>query len=350
MHSLPVVDGVLSKEQIAHTGDFLVSQQDPNGAMPWFRGGKLDPWDHVEAAMGLTLVGRYDEAIRALDWSAKTQRADGSWPMQQTSGVIEVETADTNQCAYFAVGVWHYHLVTGQVAPLARYWPTVEKAINFVVRSQQPSGAMAWALGPDRRWDNTALLTGSSSTFQAIECACLIAEKLGYSRPRWRTAGRRLRECLRYDRSVFADRARYSMDWYYPVMAGAVRDEHAHRMIERKWEEFHWPERGIRCVADQPWVTAAETCELIAALDAIGDPRAPRLFRDVQFLRDDRTGGYWTGANIPDDAVWPVEQTSWTAAAVLLAADALTRTTAGSGIFRDAGRWSGWSEAEESVW
>ena len=30
------------------------------------------------------------------------------------------------------------------------------------------------------------------------------------------------------------------------------------------------PGRGVRCVSDQPWVTAAETCELVMALDAIG--------------------------------------------------------------------------------
>ena len=46
--------------------------------------------------------------------------------------------------------------------------------------------------------------------------------------------------------------------------------------------------RGVRCVSDQPWVTAAETCELVMALDAIGETeRAHELFRWVQFLRHD---------------------------------------------------------------
>ena len=27
---------------------------------------------------------------------------------------------------------------------------------------------------------------------------------------------------------------------------------------------------GVRCVSDRPWVTAAETCELVLTLDAIG--------------------------------------------------------------------------------
>ena len=57
------------------------------------------------------------------------------------------------------------------------------------------------------------------------------------------------------------------------------------------------PGRGVRCVSDQPWVTAAETCELVMALDAIGETeRAHDLFAWVQFLRHD-DGCYWCGMN-----------------------------------------------------
>lgn len=344
------VPDVLSAEQARRIGDYIASQQDPNGALPWFQGGHLDPWDHVEAAMGLTITGHVDEAMRAYLWSARTQRADGSWPMKQTAGIVQDNAADTNQCAYIAVGVWHYYLVTGQAASLARMWPTVEHAINFVVRGQLPSGAISWAMSADREWQDQALLTGSSSTLQAIECACLIAETLGHDRPRWRVAGRSLRHAIRHTPDAFADRSRYSMDWYYPVLCGAVRGDEARALLDAKWEIFQWPGRGTRCVSDEPWVTAAETAELIAALDAIGESdRAAALFADIQFLRDDSTGGYWTGRNIPNDAIWPEEQTTWSAAAVLLAADALTRTTGGASIFRDAGNWNGWGGALEGA-
>ncbi|GAB3581158.1 prenyltransferase [Calidifontibacter terrae] len=346
---LPEVPGVLSADQVTRTADFIAAHQDPNGSIPWFQGGELDPWDHVESAMGLAVAGRHDEALRALEWCARTQREDGSWPMRQVRGVVRDATADTNQCAYIAVGVWHHHLITGRPEVLARFWPTVERAINFVVRAQQPSGALAWAMDTERAWDTTALLTGSSSALQAIECACLIAQTLGHDRPRWRAAGRRLGDAVRSDPAAFADRSRFSMDWYYPVLSGAVRGEPAQRLIAAGWETFVWPDRGIRCVADQPWVTAAETTELVCALHAIGDDRAAVMLEQVQFLRDEETGGYWTGRNIPDDAVWPVEQTTWTAAAVLLAADALSGVTAGAGLFRDAGAWDGWGAREEAA-
>jgi hypothetical protein len=53
----------------------------------------------------------------------------------------------------------------------------------------------------------------------------------------------------------------------------------------------------------------------------------------MQHLRHD-DGSYWTGFVWPDDAFWPVEQTTYTAAAVVLAVDALSDTTPGAGIFR----------------
>ncbi|MDP9389959.1 MAG: prenyltransferase, partial [Actinomycetota bacterium] len=54
----------------------------------------------------------------------------------------------------------------------------------------------------------------------------------------------------------------------------------------------------------------------------------------MQHLRHE-DGSYWTGFVYPDDARWPVERTTWTAAAVVLAADALSAATPASRLFRD---------------
>ena len=107
------------------------------------------------------------------------------------------------------------------------------------------------------------------------------------------------------------------------------------------------PGLGIRCVDTNPWVTGAETCELAMALDTIGDHRrALALLKDMQHLRES-DGRYWTGwvfddgrptDGEPRDVHWPVEHTTYTAAAVILAVDALGEvaghSTAGSGIMR----------------
>jgi hypothetical protein len=120
-----------------------------------------------------------------------------------------------------------------------------------------------------------------------------------------------------------------------------LRGTAADARLAEGWDTFVVPGLGIRCVSDQPWVTGAETCELALALDAIGDhSRALELFEQVQHLRDPG-GGYWTGWQFANQTHFPNEQSSWTSAAVVLAADALCGGTGGSGIFAAAtARWA----------
>ena len=65
------------------------------------------------------------------------------------------------------------------------------------------------------------------------------------------------------------------------------------------------------------------------ALDAIGDSaRAHEQFAAMHHLRED-DGSYWTGLVFADGKRWPEERTTWTGAAMILAADALSQTTRG---------------------
>jgi hypothetical protein len=125
------------------------------------------------------------------------------------------------------------------------------------------------------------------------------------------------------------------MDWYYPVLGGAVTGTAARERLAADWDRFVVPGLGCRCVADRPWVTGAETCELALALAAAGQREAAlEQVAAMQHLRHD-DGSYWTGYVYPDDARWPIERTTWTAAAVVLAADALAGATGAAGLFTD---------------
>lgn len=329
---------ILSREQVRRSALFIASEQRADGGIPWFAGEHLDPWDHVEAAMGLSAGGLIDAAERAYVFSVASQRPDGSWPMIDRDGLIEDPAADTNQCAYIAVGVWHHYLVTADRGFLTAMWPTVQRAIDFVVDTQRPGGELAWAVNAFGVPEDHALITGSASAVQSLRCACLIADEMGIEPMRWRGAAAHLAHAVRCHPERFADRSRYSMDWYYPVLGGAVRSGAAELHLAGDWHDFVLPGWGVRCVSDRPWFTVAESCELVLALDAIGESsRARRVFVDVQHLRD-HDGGYWTGYVPDDEAVWPEERTTWSAAAVILAADALTGISGGAGLFRDVGR------------
>ena len=69
--------GVLSSGEVAASGGHLAALQRPDGMVPWFDGGHCDPWNHVEAAMALSVCGRVDEAEAAYGWLAATQLRDG---------------------------------------------------------------------------------------------------------------------------------------------------------------------------------------------------------------------------------------------------------------------------------
>jgi hypothetical protein len=341
---IPSLPGLLSVEDIRTTGAAIARVQEQSGAIPWFRGAHTDTWDHVESAMALLVAGEVEAAERAYQWLFDTQRSDGSWPIKTTRRGVQDAGTDTNLTAYVAVGVWHHWLVRGDARFLHRAWPVVRRALDRVTAFQMPFGGIIWAC--DERgafWDN-ALVTGSSSVYHALACGLALSELLDEPQPGWELAAGRLGHALRAHEDRFDSRPRYSMDWYYPVLGGAIRDEQAAARIAARWDDFVVDDLGIRCVEDRPWVTGAETCELALALDALGQvDRAYALLAAMQHLRDD-DGAYWTGYVFADGVRWPVERTTWTSAAVVLAVDALSRTTPGSDLFRGDGLPAGFTE------
>jgi hypothetical protein len=70
-------------------------------------------------------------------------------------------------------------------------------------------------------------------------------------------------------------------------------------------------------------MTGAETAELSIALIVSGQPAvAAELLTNIQCLRRE-DGAYWTGIVVDENVFWPGEASTWTAAAVVLACDAL---------------------------
>jgi hypothetical protein len=310
----------------------------PSGCIPWFEAGKADPWDHIEAAMGLTIGGELAAARRAYQWLVQEQLEDGSWWANYLGAeAVDKNHRETNFIAYIATGVWHYYLVTQDNNFLREFFPAVKKAIDFTLRYQAPTGEIYWAVAENGSAKKDALVTASSSIYKSLECAILIAETLQADVTHWRTAYRQLGDTLRHHPECFdrtwEPKTRFSMDWFYPILTGIVQGKAAQQRIDQKWKLFVEANVGCRCVSDEPWVTVAESCELTLALLAAGEhAKAVKLFSWLfQFMDDD--GGYWTGYNFRDEVIWPREKTSWTAGAILLAADALTEHTGAANLF-----------------
>ena len=312
----------------------ILDTQSPDGQIPWHVGGKTDPWDHIEAAMGLGIAGRLKAARRAFGWMQANQLDDGSWYSAYRDGRPEDRTRDANMAAYIAVGAFHHYLLTRDLTFLENLWPTVERAIDFALRLQAPGGEIHWAISPGGQVDPMALLTGSSSVLMSLRCALAVAEQLGLRRPAWRSGMQRLAHAVRHERHRFnITKSRFSMDWFYPVLCGALTGAEARRRIEKHWKKFVVEGQGVKCVADEPWITIAETSELCLALDAMGNSSlAGTIFGWIVEKRFE-DGTFWCGHTVPDMTVWPEEKITWTNAVVLMAADALFHLTPAARLF-----------------
>jgi hypothetical protein len=333
---LPEVPGVLTTDEIGATVDAIADWQLPSGMIPWYPGGHADPWNHVECAMALDLGGLKHESEQAYQWLADLQLPDGAWHQYYLADRVEKEKLDANVIAYVATGVWHHYLLTRDEGFVETVWPTVERAIDFVLDLQTPRGEIIWARHKDGTPWSFALLTGSSSICHSLRCAIALAEHLGHERPDWELSAARLAHVVAHEPEAFAPKHRWAMDWYYPVLAGVISGDEGRRRLGERRETFFMEGKGVRCVADRPWITAAETCECLLAHLAVGeDDIAFELFEWAQHLRAD-DGHYWTGIVYPDAVHFPGEEkTTYTAAAVVLAADALSDTSAAARLFTD---------------
>lgn len=345
MNALPLP---LGGPRVFATGAHLARVQRRDGMVPWAPGLHADPWNHVEAAMALDLAGLHPEARAAYRWLARIQHLDGSFAtyyLPSAPGGIEDPKRDTNVCAYAATGCLHHLLVTGDTAFGEEMWPTVERAVDFVVAQALPAGAVTWALqpsgervaaGPTGRF---ALLTGSASVYHSLRCAVALAEALGRERPEWELAAGRLATAVAFrEDELFEPKRKWAMDWYYPVLSGAVSGDAGRARLAARWDEFVDEGLGVRCIADSPWHTGAETAECAMAHAAVGEfAKARELLRCAQRLRH-ADGGYWTGLVAPSGKTFPHrERSTYTAAAVVLADDCLFGEGPASGLFRGEG-------------
>ena len=343
MTDVPFVDGIISADQVLETASAIADWQLPNGMIPWFPGGHADPWNHVEAAMALDLVGMHTEAERAYQWLVDVQHDNGAWYQYYLADSIEQDKLDANTVAYIAAGVLHRWLLLGDRAWVESMWGVVEKAIDFVLDLQTPRGEILWARHADGTPWSFALLTGSSSICHSLRCAIAVAEHLGHDRPDWELSAARLAHVISSHAAgempdAFAPKHRWAMDWYYPVMAGVLTGDRGLERLDSRSETFIVEGMGVRCVSDRPWITAAETCECLLAYLSLGDrDTALDLFRWAQQLRDD-DGHYFTGIVFPEMVHFPGnERSTYTAASIVLAADALAGQTAASQLFVDHG-------------
>ena len=92
--------------------NLILDIQASDGSITWEKGKKLDPWDHVEGAMALSVAGEIDTAKKAYKWMQSNQEEAGGWFSEYKSGAPSKRRIETNFAAYICVGNWHFYLIT----------------------------------------------------------------------------------------------------------------------------------------------------------------------------------------------------------------------------------------------
>ena len=327
-----------SLDGLNHLGKFLVDVQFLSGAIPSNQDGSHDPWDHLEALMGLTTLGYKTQALKGLNWMVSNQNQDGSWyNLYQDEKPLELNK-QTNYAAYVAVAVWHFYLINNDVNFLQEFWEPVKKGILFSLSLQHDNGAIAWNIDEFEKIDEDYLLTGCSSIAKSLECAIAICQALGDQNyeSEWRIAHSKLIAALENPSGIFdlkKDRSRFSMDWYYPILGGINSQKRINSLTTKIKDSFWIQGLGIKCVSHEPWVTVAETSECSIAFKKIGkDKIALELLHNAISIVDSK-GIPYMGWQFHENIYWPDETPSWTSAACILAADANNRLTSGAGLF-----------------
>ena len=244
--------------------------------IPWFPGGHCDPWNHVETAMALDVAGRRAEAERGLRLAGRHASAPtASWHQYYLADGVEEDQArhqrraptsppacGTTGCCTGDRGFVEATVADRRARPSTSCSTCRRRAARSSGRATPTARRGPSPCSPARRRSATACAARSRSP-----------STLGDERPDWELVRRPpAPTSSRTQPDAFEPKDRWAMDWYYPVLAGVVTgDAGRARGSPSGWDTFVMEGTGVRCVSDDPWVTAAETGECALAHLAVGE-------------------------------------------------------------------------------
>jgi len=235
-------------------------------------------------------------------------------------------------CAYVATGVWWHYRLTRD-AGCSKSCGRVDRAIGFVLGLQRPGGEFTWSVDPDGVPGRFALLTSTASIYHSLRCALAIGGGPRYRTPQWSGPPAWPATLWRTPRP-FRGQVGLAMDWYYRCCQVRWRAKRA-PSPDRRWDDFVMEDLGVRCIVDNPWVTAAETSEFVIALDAVGMlDEAEQLAGWTRHLREEN-GAYWTGCVHPSASATRAETLHLHRSGRPAGRHVLYGGTPASGLFRD---------------
>ena len=317
----------------------IKTNQLDSGAIPSNADLSHDPWDHIEAIMGLNFLNDKESSDLAFTWLKNNQNKDGSWYAKYSNNNPIELNKPTHFGPYISVAALHYYKIFSDKDKLLELWETIDSAIDFSLNLQGSNGTIPWSVDKNNQIEKDFLLTGASSILKSLECAIAISKILDLDvNKEWTKAYELLAYAIKNPKGLFdktIDRSRFSMDWYYPIISGVLSDSEKDKYIKKIYKDFYIEGIGVKCVVEEPWVTVAETSEFIVSLVISNEiEEAKKLLIEVMNISDLNDIPYM-GWQYEENIFWPEEKPSWTAAALILAADSIYDFSSGSDILKE---------------
>jgi len=306
------------KKKFEPSKNWIISNQSPSGAIFWDEKGKCDPWDHCECLIALAIYEEWEHFWRGVNWFITNLNEDGLIYAEFQNEKPSKLHYESHHAPYIIMPLIQASLIDKEQdykkILTNEQLLKLENIFEVLDDFKDEDGYFYWAKDSNGYSDNS-LITASMSIFLS-----LVAKDKSF--PKFNTE--MWQEKFNRDG---VDRSRFSMDFYYPFLAGIKNNK---KEFLDLLDNYYVKGLGVKCVAEEPWVTIAESSEcVISALIHDNENIAKQIFNDIQQFQN-KDGIFPTGYQYDMEIFWPEENSTWTNAAVIIAAHALSFYDLGS--------------------
>ena len=300
------------KKKFEPSKNWIISNQSSSGAIFWDEKGKCDPWDHCECLIALAIYEEWEYFWKGVNWFITNLNEDGLIYAEFQNEKPSKLHYESHHAPYIIMPLIQASLIDKEQdykkiltnEQLLKLENIFEALNDF----KDEDGYFYWAKDSNGYSDNS-LITASMSIFLSMVAKDKSFPKFNIDM--WQE---------KFNRDGI-DRSRFSMDFYYPYLAGIKNNK---KEFLDLLDNYYVKGLGVKCVAEEPWVTIAESSEcVISALIHDNENIAKQIFNDIQQFQN-KDGIFPTGYQYKMEIFWPEENSTWTNAAVIIAAHALS--------------------------
>jgi|TARA_B110000459_G_C16590401_1_gene485908 hypothetical protein len=289
--------------------DWIIFNQLEDGSIPWDEKGKCDPWDHCECLIALAIYKEWDAFDKGLAWFFNNINKDGLISPEFKNQESTQHHFESHHAPYVALPIMQARLMGRNEPKIDEFESKLENIFDNLKNFKDKDGYYFWAKDKNGYSDNS-LITATMSIFLSLK-ALNNESSIDLDLKKWNE---------KFDRDG-VDRSRFSMDFYYPYLAGIKKDKNEFKL---NLKNFYKEGLGVKCVEEEPWVTIAESSECIIAALVVGEEdTANKIFKNIMQFQDPK-GVFPTGYQYDLKIFWPEEKSTWTNAALIIAAHAIS--------------------------